>query len=366
MLTPQVLTKNSTHRIPTYSIVRLQHLPLCGYWTGVSMISDRAGFTRSPFWEIQWAMTTRSQGLSHWSAETDGTRSRPGHHGKTPIHSTHLPGNRDTSCSAASRRASAARRGNINPPEKKTPLAILLVTFLGRLSDPFQRFFATSTIRGWKIFSTWITWTLFPTNLSRLSILFGRSGDVWLILMETGFCSQGPGFPTDWWEINVRPFSRKTMFRQTCFETIETYYLQWSLHFTANRKLQLPTWNIEFLLRLLKVSSYESSPDSDCWPLMFENKIPDRVMTLLSKAPSSVNFSGTSSNGTCRRANHVMNLELLGLEMSCESSMQKKAQIETVFKMGPQKWWFNKNVSSISKLLGCFEVPTNIQTFCME
>lgn len=80
---------------------------------------------------------------------------------------------------------------------------------------------------------------------------------------------------------------------------------------------------------------------------MLEKKIPDRVTTLLSKAPSSVIFSGTSSNGTCRSANHVMNLELLGLEMSCESSMQKKVGIETGFKMGPQNDC-TKTVTSIS------------------
>ena len=43
----------------------------------------------------------------------------------------------------------------------------------------------------------------------------------------------------------------------------------------------------------------------------------------------------------------LMNLELLGLEMSCESSMQKNAGIETGFKMGPQNDG-TKTVSSSS------------------
>ncbi len=61
----------------------------------------------------------------------------------------------------------------------------------------------------------------------------------------------------------------------------------------------------------------------------------DRVMTLLSKAPSLGIGSWTSSNGTCRRSDHMMNLELLGLEMSYES-MHKRARLKTGFKMGPQ------------------------------
>ena len=212
-------------------------------------------------------MTTRSQGLSHWSAKSTG----PGHfrhHGLAhPLDNPPSPSAHLLFCSLTPCERRTAWKHQSS--RKKAPGAILCDLF-GMVKWPFQRL-SDLQLGDTKV-TTWITWTLgTPTNLSRCRFFGGREmcGSFWF----TGLCSQGiHRMGGNQCQTFLSWTGKKTHSHKNALKPLRHRNLQWPLQFTANRKSKLPTWNIEILLQLLKVSSCESSPNSDCWPLMLEKK----------------------------------------------------------------------------------------------
>jgi len=125
---------------------------------------------------------------------------------------------------------------------KKAPRAILCDLFGRMVKWPFQRLLATSQFGFLKRSRLEITKLRCSKNQSLQVSIFWGVGE----MRGSFWCSQAPGF-TGWVGINVRLTFlldwKKNTFPQKMGLKVPLRHrnLQWPLHFTANRKLKLPT-----------------------------------------------------------------------------------------------------------------------------